>query len=91
MTEDEAEAILTKESDVSTKRDPSDRNRIIQGLNMLAAIDPTFDMDAEIAVEHDQIYAGSFARTVENMTETQILQMRRWGWFCAEESWSHWA
>lgn len=91
MTEDEAEAILNKESDASTKRDPSDRNRIIQGLVLLASVDPTFDTNDNFAAEHDQIYAGSFACTVKNMTEDQILQMRRWGWFHAEDSWSHFA
>lgn len=91
MTEEEAKAILDKKSDTYTKRDPNDRNRIIQGLVLLASVDPTFDMDTEIATVHDQIYAGSFARTVNKMTEDQILQMRRWAWFCSEESWSHFA
>lgn len=77
MTEDEAKIILHKKSDITTKKDSNDRNKITQGLVLLASIDPEFDMDMEFYAEHDQIYVGSFRRTVKTMTEDQILQMRR--------------
>ena len=89
MTVNEALAILDRHSNITTKRDPTDKNRILQGLTLLASVDSEFDTDKDFAVMHDQIFADEFARSVRHMSEEQLLQMRRWGWFYSEDSWSH--
>lgn len=89
MTEDEAAIILRKPADDSTKRDPGEKNLILQGLMLLVSVDPEFNTDTDLASEHDRIYSKQFARTVQYMTEDQLLQMRRWGWFYSGGSWTH--
>lgn len=43
----------------------------------------------EDAFEHDQIWYGGFTETIEKMTEQEVKELRRLGWFESEDSWSH--
>ena len=84
MDVDQAKSII---ADVS--RDMSADNGVLHGLNLISETLPDFDTDTDFCAEHDQIFAAPFGESVALMSEEQIRQMAAWGWFEAEDSWSH--
>jgi hypothetical protein len=61
----------------------NEKNTLLRGLTILSKyID---DLDTEVGAEHDQIVCGSFEEIAAKMTEKEIEEMARMGWFEDEE------
>lgn len=86
MSPDDALKILKADVPASHKPRGDDKNRILLGMQLLSQ--KGADTDLDMAAEHDQIWFGAF-NLVEKMTEDEVLTMHAWGWFEAEDSWSH--
>jgi len=80
MTREEAIEIIKE-----TKADYSQKQRVLRGLQILAKYDDNLDL----SFEHDQMWAGSFDKTVASMTRDDCVELARCGWFESYESWSH--
>jgi hypothetical protein len=38
--------------------------------------------------QHDQMWYGDFEKTVEKMTESEVMELAKHGWFEDEDSWT---
>jgi len=76
-----------KELIEKTDRSFSERHQIMKGLQILAK----YENDVDCYFEHDRIYASNFEETVSKMSEDDVLQMAKLGWFHDEENeyWTH--
>lgn len=64
-------------------------NRLMRGLLILLSLEPNKDLC--IGSGHDILWAGfkPFEEIVELMTEEQVREMCRLGWFDYEDYWGH--
>ncbi len=81
MTRDEALQIIDE-----TETNNTQPQHILIGLQILARHDEVL----ECSFEHDQMWVSNFNRTVGKMSEDEVWEMARAGWFEDENSWSHW-
>lgn len=69
----------------NTKTDYSSKQHFARGIAILAK----YDDDIDPQLEHDQIWCCDFDKTVVQMSQEDIIEMARCGWFASEDSWSH--
>ncbi len=62
-------------------------HQIMRGLQILAK----YEVDDDCCFEHDIIFAGNLEKTVPKMSEEDVLQMAKLGWFFYVENgcWAH--
>ena len=75
-----------KELVENTKSDFSEKHRVMRGLQILTK----YQDHEECYFEHDVIWAGGFDDLVSKMSEDDVCQMAKMGWFCDSEA-EHWA
>jgi hypothetical protein len=83
MTRAEALKIMQE-----NKRDfsaPLLKQRVLRGLTILGR----YDDNLRPGFGHDRIWVGDFTKTIEQMTQDEIIEMARCDWFESEDSWSH--
>lgn len=67
-----------------TPVDRSLKQPLFCGLQILGQ----YDEDLHFSCRRDQILCADFAVTVERMSDAEVREMARFGWFEDEESWS---
>lgn len=88
MDIEKAKAILDKfGEELAFREHEHEKNAVMRGLQILAK----YENDVWPQFGHDVIWASSFEETVPFMSEEDVIQMAKLGWFYDDDSecWSH--